>query len=71
MQILMAFSLEIPIRRFKSVGVSVWGHIRIHIDENQTPMMFKVVTSDGDVLLQFIFSLGLKLNTETYIKWLK
>ena len=34
-------------------------------------MVFGIVTSDGDVMLPFIFSRGLSLNMETYIKCLE
>ena len=33
--------------------------------------MFRVVTSDGDIIPPFIFPQGLRLNTEAYIKWVK
>lgn len=32
-------------------------------------MRFAVITSDGDVMLQFIFSHSLTINTEAYIKY--
>ena len=34
-------------------------------------MMFGAVTSNGDVILPLIFSHGLRLNTEAYIKCLR
>ena len=70
--VLLDIHLEASIRRFQSDLVSIWGliHIIYWWKHPVYTIVLAVVTSDGDVMPLFIFSHGLRLNTEEYIKYL-
>ena len=66
----LIFPAEVPVRRFQSVRLSVWGQIHIPIDENLTPSPHDVWS--GDFTHLFILPhLSIKCLEEVVLLWIE